>query len=50
MLAVVCVIVSIVPLCMIFCCRSMARTVPTNFILLAIFTVGQSFFFCWVTA
>lgn len=36
--------------CAIMCCRSVARKVPTNYILLSIFTLCQSFFFSWVVA
>ena len=36
--------------CAIMCCRSVARKVPTNYILLTVFTLCQSFFFSWVVA
>ena len=36
--------------CAIMCCRTVARKVPTNYILLVVFTLCQTFFFCWVVA
>ena len=32
------------------CCRSVARKVPTNYVLLVVFTLCQAFFFSWVTS
>ena len=49
-LAIVAVILSFVPQCMIFCCRHFARKVPTNYLLLCFFTLLQTVFFMWVTA
>ena len=34
----------------IFCCRNVARKVPTNYIILTIFTVAFSFIVTWITA
>jgi len=34
----------------ILCCRSVARKVPANYILLSIFTMCQAFFFCFASA
>ena len=34
----------------IICCRDVARKVPTNYVLLTIFTLCQAFFFSFVTA
>ena len=36
--------------CAIMCCRQVARKVPTNYILLTVFTLCQAFFFSWVAA
>ena len=35
---------------MILCCKNMARVVPTNYILLSIFTICQAFFFSFATS
>ena len=32
------------------CCRSVARKVPTNYVLLVVFTLCQTFFFSWVVS
>jgi len=49
-IAITLLIVSIIPQIMIICCRSVARKVPTNYILLLVFTLCWAFFFSWVCA
>lgn len=39
---------SFISQCTILCCRSVARKVPVNYMILAFFTACQAFFFSWV--
>ena len=49
-LALAAVILAIIPQCMVFCCRDMARKVPTNYLLLSAFTFLETFFFMFVAS
>ena len=49
-LAVGAIFLALIPQCMILCCKSMARKVPTNYLLLFIFTSLFSFFFMYVSS
>lgn len=42
--------INLVTMIMVFCCRSMARTVPTNYILLTIFTVSEAWMVAFICA
>ena len=42
------IFLALIPQCMILCCKSVARKVPTNYMLLFIFTSLFSFFFMYV--
>ena len=43
-------IVSIAIECAIFCCKSVARKTPTNYICLFVFTICQAFVFAFICA
>ena len=49
-MVIVCSIVAIVVECMLLCCKSNARKVPINYILLAIFTGCWAFLITWICA
>mmetsp|Transcript_17390 Transcript_17390/g.23441 ORF Transcript_17390/g.23441 Transcript_17390/m.23441 type:complete len:172 (-) Transcript_17390:121-636(-) len=46
----VAIILAIIPQCMVFCCRSFARKVPTNYILLSVFTLLETFAFMFIVS
>ena len=47
--AVILMVISFVVECAIICCKSCSRSVPTNYIMLLIFTLCQSFVFAFIT-
>ena len=49
-LGIGCLVLALVIQCMILCCKSNARKVPQNYILLTIFTACFSFFTAQITA
>jgi FtsH-binding integral membrane protein len=49
-IAIACMVVTFITMIMITCCTSMARKVPTNYILLGIFTACESYLVSMITA
>ena len=47
--AVILMVIGFVVECAIICCKSCSRSVPTNYIMLLIFTLCQSFVFAFIT-
>ena len=43
-------LMAIIPLCMVACCKNLARTVPYNYMLLSTFTSLETFFFMFVAS